>query len=54
MQQHSCDVPIVLQIYSVKQAENDIAAVFSMGLFSDVNITPHAYRTGTPDNPKVS
>ena len=44
----------LLQIYSVKQAENDIAAVFSMGLFSDVNITPHAYRTGTPDNPKVS
>lgn len=42
-----------MQIYSVRQAENDIAAVFSMGLFSDVNITPHAYRTGTNDNPKV-
>lgn len=41
------------QVYSARQAKRDIDAVYSMGLFDDVNIVPAAAEDSTPENPRV-
>ena len=41
------------QVYSVNQARQDIDAVYSTGLFENVNISPQATEDSTLDNPKV-
>ena len=43
-----------LQVYSKRQAKEDIEAVYSMGLFHDVNITPQVCEDSTAINPKVA
>ena len=42
------------QVYNIKQAKRDIDAVYSMGLFDDVNILPAPAADTTLENPKVS
>jgi hypothetical protein len=42
-----------MQLYSDRQAKKDIDAVYSMGLFDDVNIKPVAAEDSTLDQPKV-
>ena len=41
------------QVYSLRQAENDINAIYSLGLFEDVSIRPLPAEGSTDDNPKV-
>ena len=43
-----------LQVYNIKQAKRDIDAVYSMGLFDDVNILPSPSEDSNMENPKVS
>ncbi len=41
------------QVYNIKQAKRDIDAVYSMGLFDDVNILPSPSEDSNMENPKV-
>ena len=41
------------QVYNIKQAKRDIDAVYSMGLFDDVNILPSPAEDTTIENPKA-
>lgn len=41
------------QVYNIKQAKRDIDAVYSMGLFDDVNILPSPAEDTTLENPKA-
>ena len=41
------------QVYNIKQAKRDIDAVYSMGLFDDVNILPSPSEDSSMDHPKV-
>ena len=43
----------VAQVYNVRQAKLDIDAVYSMGLFDDVNILPQPAEDSTLELPKV-
>ncbi len=40
-------------MYSTRQARADIDAVYSMGLFDDVNILPQPAEDSTLENPKA-
>jgi hypothetical protein len=40
-------------VYSTRQARADIDAVYSMGLFDDVNILPQPAEDSTLENPKA-
>ena len=40
-------------MYNIKQAKRDIDAVYSMGLFDDVNILPSPSEDSSMENPKV-
>ena len=40
-------------MYNIKQAKRDIDAVYSMGLFDDVNILPSPSEDSNLENPKV-
>lgn len=42
-----------MQVYNIKQAKRDIDAVYSMGLFDDVNILPSPAEDTTLESPKV-
>ena len=42
-----------MQVYNVRQAKQDIDAVYSMGLFDDVNILPQPSEDSTLEQPKV-
>jgi outer membrane protein assembly factor BamA len=42
------------QVYNVRQAKQDIDAVYSMGLFDDVNILPQPAEDSSLEQPKVS
>lgn len=42
------------RVYNLKQAKRDINAVYSTGLFDDVNITPKESENSTESSPKVS
>ena len=42
-----------VQVYNVRQAKQDIDAVYSMGLFDDVNILPQPSEDSTMEQPKV-
>ena len=42
-----------MQVYNIKQAKRDIDAVYSMGLFDDVNILPQTAEDSTIGSPKV-
>ena len=44
---------MLLQVYNVRQAKTDIDAVYSMGLFDDVNILPQPAEDSTLEQPKV-
>lgn len=46
-------MPFFTQVYNIKQAKRDIDAVYSMGLFDDVNILPSPAEDTTLENPKV-
>jgi outer membrane protein insertion porin family len=41
------------QVYNLKQAKNDIEAVYSMGLFEDVSIRPQPAEGSTVEAPRV-
>ena len=41
------------QVYSAQQARSDIDAVYSMGLFDDVNILPQPAEDSTQEQPKA-
>ena len=57
--EHACssvqriDLLIRHQVYNIKQAKRDIDAVYSMGLFDDVNILPSPSEDSNMENPKV-
>jgi hypothetical protein len=40
-------------VYNIKQAKRDIDAVYSMGLFDDVNILPSPSEDSNLENPKA-
>ena len=44
---------VVLQVYSLQQARQDIDSVFGMGLFEDVKFLPQAAEGSTLENPIV-
>ena len=44
---------LISQVYNIKQAKRDIDAVYSMGLFDDVNILPSPAEDTTIENPKA-
>lgn len=46
-------VYVAVQVYNVRQAKQDIDAVYSMGLFDDVNILPQPSEDSTLEQPKV-
>lgn len=39
-------------VYNTKQGKRDIEAIYSTGLFDDVNITPQASADSSPEQPK--
>ena len=47
------DLSLRQQVYNIKQAKRDIDAVYSMGLFDDVNILPSPSEDSNMENPKV-
>ncbi len=51
--EHQVAAAVWSQVYSAQQARSDIDAVYSMGLFDDVNILPQPAEDSTQEQPKA-